>query len=164
MNHELNCKYLRRKYCSNHSICAQVWYCSFCILDYFFVFYHINTSSRLWELAVKLSSDISLPFLPLSRNWLFLGLWQVKSSATFEMHLQMHFFFFSSYKCSAFWSALFYYINMSCIDFERFLLSAHLYTFFPFSLLIQGVLVNWWIQMSPNVPSTWQKSCSKRLW
>lgn len=57
------------KYLSNHSICAQVRRCSFCIQTSF-VFYHISASLRLGELAVKSSSDISLHFLTLTENWL----------------------------------------------------------------------------------------------
>lgn len=127
----MNSKYVRRKYCSNHSICAQVWYCSFCIQDSF-VLYHISTSLRLWELALELSFDISLQFLPLSKNWFFSSVCQVKSGAVFEMHLQMR---ISHIQCLLI--SIFYCINRSCIDSELLFfppLSPLLFCLFVFPL------------------------------
>ena len=53
-------------------------------------------------------------------------------------------------------SLFFHCISMSCIVPERFL-SASLSLAY-LSLSTQWIRVNWWIQMSPNVPSTRQKS------
>lgn len=101
------------KYCSNHSICAQVCYCSFCT-QASFVFDHISASLHLWELVAKSASDISLHFHPWSRNCLC-------SSVGRVAHLKPIFkCIFPQIQCLLI-SLFFCCISMSCIAPEGLL-------------------------------------------
>lgn len=164
-NREMNSKYVRcnmkqwkiGKYCSNHSIGAQVWFCSFCI-QASFIFYQINASLHHWELVVKSSSYISLHFLPLSRNCLCSSIWQVSWLADLKpifMHFPTNTVLLDrpSFPIALAWAAL--HQDVFCL----LLLSSSL----SLSLSTQWIWVNWWIQMSPNVPSTRQKSAEERM-